>query len=456
MVDVLVIGGGISGAVAALTLLKGGARVALARRGWGASAAFNGAFDLALSPAFGALGAAAPHAGETAAAHVAPWTLDRHLEDIVSHQPLHPFSILGATTSLTQMAGGYKLLQDALQSSELFASDLDAHAACALWPNSNGSLSPSPATLRPQRTPHPSPFGAPGNEAEGVWGVLNLAAAGVAMGPRAQEGWLHDAEQFGVHRPHMRQVLPASTHLDRFSGPFHLARHLDDLGHAQAFAEAVAPDVAGLCGMLTPPILGLRQHQDVVAILEKVWGMPVIETLATLPSVPGVRLMLALEAALEAQGARLISEITEVKMRGNTFTHGVSMAHGDVHAGACVLATGRFWTGGLIWERGERCAEGLFGLPVMTSTGPLTERNAMEVTRRKPEEAQPLMTAGIGVDRHLRPLDAQGEPLLNVRAAGMVIGGFSPRYSRCADGVALATAHHAAQDLLQAGQGNSL
>jgi len=455
MVDVLVIGGGLSGTIAALTLVRGGARVALSRRGWGASAAFNGAFDLALSPALSALGSAAPHGGETAAAHVAPWTLEKHLDDIVSHQPLHPFGTLGATTALTHMASGYAVLQEVLAAANLHASDLDVQAPCVLLPSSNGSLGPAPAMMRAAPAPKPMPFGPQEGAQEQTWGVLNLAASGIPLGPRTQAGWLHDAKQFGASRPNLRQICPSPSSVGQYSGPFHLARHLDDLGHAKAFAEVLAKETAGLAGLIAPPILGLGHHREVVAMLEQMLGVPVLEALATMPSVPGVRLMLALEAALEREGVRLVSEISQVAVSRQTFKHATTLAHGDVHAQACVLATGRFWTGGLTWERGAQCQESLFGLPVMTSSGPMVERNVMEVTRRRPEEAQPVMTAGIGVDHRLRPLDVHGEPLDNVRAAGMVIGGFSPRYSRCADGVALVTAHHAAADLLQAGSGGT-
>jgi glycerol-3-phosphate dehydrogenase subunit B len=453
MVDVLVIGGGLSGSIAALALRRGGAQVALSRRGWGASAAFNGAFDLALSPALSALGSAAPHGSQTPAAHVAPWTLEKHLDDIVSHQPLHPFGTLGATTALTHMASGYAVLQEVLAAAHLHASDLDVHAPCTLLPSSNGSLNPAPAMMRPTPAATPGPFGPGDGAPEQTWGVLNLADSGIALGPRTQAGWLHDAKQFGAPRPSLRQIAPSASSVGQYSGPFHLARHLDDLGQAQAFAQALARDTSGLAGIIVPAVLGLRQHRQVVALLEQVLGVPVLEALATMPSVPGVRLMLALEAALQREGVHLVSEVAQVTVQRQTFSHATTLAHGDVHAQACVLATGRFWTGGLIWERGARCQESLFGLPVLTSSGPLVERNAMEVTRRRPEEAQPLMTAGIGVDHRLRPLDVYGEPLTNVRAAGMVIGGFSPRYSRCADGVALTTAHHAAADLLQTGGG---
>lgn len=453
MVDVLVIGGGLAGSITALKLVQGGARVVLSRRGWGASAAFNGAFDLALSPALSALAGGAPHAGVTAAAHVAPWTLEKHLDDIISHQPLHPFSTLGSTSSLTHMAGGYTLMQEALAAAGLYASDLDTSVPCALLPSSNGSLSFVPATLQATNAARPSPFVVEATQPQGTWGVLNLASSGLPLGPRTQAGWLHDAEQFGAHAAPLRQVDGDAASGDGapFNGPFHLARHLDDLGQAGAMAQSLAPQMAGLTGLVVPPILGLRHHREVMLLWEKILGVPVIEALATMPSVPGVRLMLALEAALEQQGVRLISEISDVVVNQQNFTSAQSLSHGEIHAGACVLATGRFWTGGLVWHRGARCEESLFGLPVLTASGPLVERNAMEVTRRRPEEPQPLMTAGIAVDEMLRPLDAQGEPLLNVRAAGMVIGGFSPRYSRCADGVALATAHHAAVDLLQAG-----
>jgi anaerobic glycerol-3-phosphate dehydrogenase len=106
-------------------------------------------------------------------------------------------------------------------------------------------------------------------------------------------------------------------------------------------------------------------------------------------------------------------------------------------AGAFVLATGRFVSGGIAWE--AKCRETLFGLPVASDQGLLEVDGPDAAVRETPMESHPLMTAGVQVGSALQPLADGRVAFDNLYAAGMVVGGFASRYVMCADGVAMST-----------------
>ena len=82
MFDVVVIGSGMSGSVAALAAQRRGARVALATRSWGATALSTGALDIAFAPALSQM-------------HQSPRTIAEHVMDTIAHRRRHPYAVLG-------------------------------------------------------------------------------------------------------------------------------------------------------------------------------------------------------------------------------------------------------------------------------------------------------------------------------------------------------------------------
>ncbi|HEX8907879.1 MAG TPA: anaerobic glycerol-3-phosphate dehydrogenase subunit B, partial [Anaeromyxobacteraceae bacterium] len=112
----------------------------------------------------------------------------------------------------------------------------------------------------------------------------------------------------------------------------------------------------------------------------------------------------------------------------------------ELRARSWVLATGRFVGGGIV-RRGQ-LLEPLLGIPVQaTEAGvsgtQLVTRPAASLTVRSRREAQPLLAAGVGIDRLLRPLSAAGAAVHpRLFAAGAVLGG----HEVAADGTGLGVA----------------
>ncbi len=428
MLDVVVIGSGLAGSIAALMARAAGAKVGIATRSWGATALATGAFDIAYSP-----GLIPAHGGARAR------SLADHLRDIITHRPRHPYGVLGAERSFDGLRQGFALLGRALADSALATTPLDLDRANDWLPSALGALVPAGAAL----TAH--------GPLSGRVGLVQLLSDAGFDAERVRAGLVHDAAVHGLPAPELtvRRVESGPG-----VSPLALARRFDDIAEIDCIAAGLRGKLEGLDALLMPPVLGLRRHALVRSALAEKLGLPVLEALGRAPSVPGVRLQLALEAALGRAGIQQLGEVVAPVVAGRSVRALTTRDQLEVSAGSFVLASGKFIAGGIVWD--ERCREALFGLPVVTELGPIGDDNPDPVVRETPMESHPLLTAGVQVDERLHPLAEGGRAFDNLFAASMVLGGFASRYTLCADGVALASGVIAAQGALHvAGSGRS-
>lgn len=415
--DVLVIGGGMAGAVAALAARAGGARVALVRRAPGATALSSGAVGVAADPA------AAPD--EPLAWRRGPLEAARRLAAL---RPGHPYAIL---------AGDLPRLGDAL-----------AFAVRALDP----LLSPALERPRVLATPHGAAveaalcqrsmapgdlLAAPGPLAvAGFRGHLGFDAALVAA------GLARYAALGGPEVEELEVDLPFDAPAAR---PHELARALDARGAAEALGERLRAALGarpGVRAVLLPPVLGLTAAARTPERIAAAAGLPVAETLSDVPSVPGLRLQAALEARLRAEGV----EVLGGEVRGAAVPGSPVEAGGvELRAEWWILATGRFIGGGI--ARRGALVETALGLPVQAAQGRdagvhLAQRPATSLTVRDRRAAQPLLSAGLRVDEGLRPVDDRGRPIHpRLLAAGAVVGGHEQATDGTGLGVAIFTGY---------------
>ncbi len=236
--------------------------------------------------------------------------------------------------------------------------------------------------------------------------------------------------------------------------PGDLARQFDSALFRETVARQVAPHARDVERVGFPAVLGMDDHPRALDDLGGLIGRPVFE-IPTLPeSVPGVRLSNRLRRWLLRHGARV--QIGHPVVRGVVEGRrcvGVevqSLGHSTLfRADHVILATGGLYGGGIETDESGRVWEPLFGLPVMA---PETESRAewyyddLLVERGHPIHRQ----AGLRVNTRLQPLDAAGEPVLdNVYAIGQMLAGFNPLTDGCAEGIALATAYKAVQTALE-------
>ncbi len=420
--DVLVVGGGLAGAVAALAARKAGARVALARRAPGATALSSGAISTGTDPTelpgtyLGARAGVADSARRLAAL-----------------RPRHPYALAGDRLGR---------IEEALA----FAAD-ELEAVLAPFTGRHRWLPTPFGSFRAAALCQRAMAAADLGEARGTmaavalrghlaWDAGMVAAAveraGPLGGPRAELARLDFPmwEEAALWRPH------------------ELARFLERPGTAEdlgAMLRRALPRGASVA--VFPPVLGLSPGSDVAGRIAAAAGVPVAETLSDVPSVPGLRLQAAVEARLEASGVEVLrGDLREARRPGEP----ARCAGREVLAGSWVLATGRFVGGGVV-RRGT-LAESLLGIPVTAAEAfgdwgaHLAARPAASLTHRESRAPQPLLSAGIAADGLFRPVDAQGSVIHErLFAAGAVLGGHELAADGSGLGVAVFTGYLAGQ-----------
>jgi glycerol-3-phosphate dehydrogenase subunit B len=276
----------------------------------------------------------------------------------------------------------------------------------------------------------------------------DLASAGpiAAVGLRGHLGWDARLIAHGVTALSAAGApLAVPVEIDAFpeegdaiARPHELARALERPGAAEEAGARLRDALPrGTEVALFPPILGISRAADVAERIGRAAGVAVAETLADVPSVPGLRLDRALVAALQAAGVLFVEGVVE---RASAPGVAAVVAGREILAPAWVRASGRFVAGGIA-RRGAQ-GEPLLGLPVEAAEGGATgihlaQRPSATLTVRERRAPQPLLAAGIRVDGRLRPLDSRGRPVHEALfAAGAVIGG----HEHAADGTGLGVA----------------
>lgn len=413
--DVLVIGGGMAGAIAALRAKACGASVLLVRRALGATALSSGAIDVAadlLAPP-----------GELAGHVVDPF---QAAQILARTRPFHPYGVLA--TQLGRLPESLRFAAAALE--ELVAPPL---ARNALWPTTLGTVKPA---AMGQRSLLAANLATLPRRVAVVEFALNpiLDARLLASGLERAAGALGRELQVSIVRSHFFSAME-----DALRPPHELAAQLEAPGAVEKLAlelkRELLPDVEAV---LLAPVLGRRSFSLCAELSRALGGLQVAEILSAAPSVPGLRLQEALDAALTTAGVQRLDE--EVLRRSKRFQIGAR----DVEPNTTVLATGKFIGGGIVREHGFR--EPLLGLPVFVGGRRISEEFIGDLLGEDLADAQPAFRAGVRTDARLRPLGAEGELVAkNVFAAGAVISGYDPAADKTGLGVAIFTGYLAGE-----------
>jgi len=416
--EVLVIGGGMAGAIAALSAQRAGARVLLVRRAYGATALSSGAVDVAPDPT-------AP--GGDLGAHLIP--IQHAAEELARVRPLHPYAVLRGSLGRLGEALGFAQLQLASVLSPMGERNL---------------LLPTPAgTAKPTALAQHSQVGADLASLPDRFAVIGfrlfpqfdarLVAAGLRQA-MASLGRRPEPQVVAVD--FWREVE------DALRSPYELAERLEQPGAVERLGQAIRAAVPeGIETVLLPPILG-RHGARLAERLSASCGLRCVETVATSPSVPGVRLQEALDQALAAGGITVLEgEVAPVAFAGGPFplTDGRS-----IPADAVVLATGKFIGGGIVRER--HFFEPVFGLPVFAGAKVLGEQFVGDLMGERVVSEHLAFRAGVRVDASLQPLGVDGKAVSpHLFAAGSVIAGYDPAVDKSGLGVAIFTGYLAGE-----------
>jgi glycerol-3-phosphate dehydrogenase subunit B len=420
--QVVVIGGGLAGAMAALAARAAGRSVALVSKGAGATHVSPGVIDL----------------------HPPAWPggdglsgTDRTI--LFSNQPGdHPYRLLSGPDLAGSIAQATRHLHEALEPSALLAPSASLPRRLATMA---GALKETDVCQR-------------GHEAGDLRGLegRRVLLIGFDTLPTFAPRFLAASLGAAADVSDRGRGLRLEATLVAF--PQEKARHtLTPFHHALALDQQdVLPMVARSLLMTTaltdfdalgfPPVLGLRAHARAVGRLSELLEKPVFELLPLVPSVPGLRLAEALDAALDRAGVARVTgqvlapSVTTGRVREVLAAHGAT--HFDVRGRTFVLATGKFLAGGLTF--GATLAEPTFGLPVWLDGEPVTAVSPAALVGRHPLDTHPLLRAGVRVGRDLRPLGLDDRPVFeNLFAAGEILSGLDPTRGPCATGACLLT-----------------
>ncbi|MDR0826994.1 MAG: anaerobic glycerol-3-phosphate dehydrogenase subunit B [Desulfovibrio sp.] len=413
--DVIVVGTGLSGLIAAITAARRGRKTLLLSRGAGALSIGSGGIDL-LGYAQGK-----PVQGDPFAA-------------FAGLAPDHPYALLGP-----------EVVRESLD----FIKDLSAASSCPLLqlggPTGNAWLPTSAGTLKPVWLAGPGMNPAPLRD------IRSIAIIGVAglkdFSPRLLARGLAETKLFAG-----KQILPALLPVPPpFAEPggrdlsaFDLARFADSPEGLEWLSRELPKAAHGAQAALLPAILGIRRAAGIQAKLSDATGFPLLETICPPPSITGLRLQIMLRETLRALSVPVFDNIDISGARVEkgrclwlrTEEKGTERIY---PAKSFIIATGGLFSKGISTEPGKAW-ENIFKLPIPMPKD--TEKwSGTFFFGPKPHLFAHM---GVAVDKELHPLDPGGERLLdNVFFVGRILAGYDFATEKSGSGVALCTGRFA-------------
>ena len=445
--DLLVIGGGMAGLVAGTKAAEAGLSTILLRKGQSATAYSSGAIDI-----IGYL----PDASEPFS------TPEEGLTAIAGLYPLHPYSIIGYGEGIKPEA----VVDEIVGRTRETISWLKERLEDTIAPLSGGFksnifpitiLGTTKPTCLIQKTMHSESLQK--NE-DSILLFAGFSGNADFNPSAAAKTYLED--RIAIGEP-PRKVGNCTLQVSPFGKSYNvssieIARHLDHENSIEDLAMQLKPQVEKLeaTHVAIPPVLGLRNAMHNKKELEKQIGAEVFELLGFPPSVPGLRLQLALEGIFRKSGGKMLVgheaiSYTKTEKRLNSVVARAPRRETTINAKAFILSTGKYIGGGL---RGDEngIQETVFGLMTVTDAYhssreiiPSRYTNRIAIS----PEGQPINACGLTLDPRFRPIDENGvEWASNLFSAGAVLAGYDYSIEKSGLGVAALSGYSAAKNAI--------
>lgn len=225
-----------------------------------------------------------------------------------------------------------------------------------------------------------------------------------------------------------------------------VARWLDSSEGQESFVKQLRP-YGGSRDVLfvVPQILGTKDSACYEMMKSRLEA-DIVETTVLPPSINGMRLQGILVRNLRRIGVDIVENtkvLRAVKENGKATAVIAQSSSNEktYYADKFILATGGFYSGGITMRDFEQPKEMIFDLPVYFVKGEENWTNK-ELFSDKP---QGFAKTGVLTDDTLRPVDAKGQRVLdNVYVVGRDLGGYDFCFEHSGNGVALASAYKAA------------
>jgi len=236
--------------------------------------------------------------------------------------------------------------------------------------------------------------------------------------------------------------------LSEFPGQEMIATAIARLMERGSFREVLGREVKkqmeGESRIGFPALLGIRDPLRVKKDLQEIIGAEVFEIPILPPSIPGMRIFRRFKEGLIERGVTFLlgHSVSKTILHGKR-CEGVEVSHPPLSqsysADHFILATGRFIGGGLKADE-EKIFEPLFNLPVL-QPGLRDHWFANSFFN-----GHPIHQAGILTDSSFRPVDQKGEYLLdNIWIAGSILAGHDCIRERSREGIEISTGFWAAR-----------
>ncbi|MBQ7608405.1 MAG: anaerobic glycerol-3-phosphate dehydrogenase subunit B [Desulfovibrionaceae bacterium] len=404
--DVLVIGCGIAGLMAALSCAESGCTVTVVANGAGTIAISNDCIDL--------LGA------ENDAALTDPWGA---MEKLPESHPYQKIGIDNVQKALDAFCG----ILAKHEADYTIGHDTQGKPVNTFLPTILGTLKPS--YIIPKTHDSTKLFSVEHVLVCGIEGMRDLSPK-LCADMLKRHTWL-EKTKFST------TILPSPlAHSHRGVNALDIARTLnteEGLAWLETSLGRLAPTVDLI---LIPPILGTSGTPKIHRRIEDTLATPVEELLSIPPGVGGIRLREVLMQEATALGVRFMENI---KITGNVCTDTVChaiVAHDkddlSLTARAFILASGGILGGGLATSP-DAVEEVVFGCPIAGGDEKCR-------TGTKALGSHPISRLGVSVDSKLHPLNLDGSPYrTNVFVAGRTLGGYDFVHEKSGHGVAIAT-----------------
>ncbi len=418
-VDVIVIGGGLAGLAAARRISVEGRSVAVIAESPGSLPYTSGALDLL-----------SVYPTETKRVRTHPWEA---VSELIEREPEHPYGRVG-------LGGVQRAWDDFL--SYLSSGPL----RYGNRGDENQSIVTVAGTLKPT-------FAVPATLMAGAeaWaqkrptlivgfdGLTDFSPEQVVGNLRPRWSGLRALRlpRASLPRPDQRLTVPM------------LAAELAEPAFRETLCEIIEPELESARFVGLPSVLGFDQATEICDDLAVRLGVAVFEIPLLSPCYPGMRLAELLKRDLWTAGVHIWQGAPASRLEDDGSRLVAAWRQGRskpqrIEAAAVVLATGRFFGGGLeATPHGVR--ECLLDLPVDVPYC----RDDWHMGTFLGAPGHPINRVGVAVDHELRPVDRDGRPgYHNLFAAGALLAHHDWVREKSGAGISIATGHAAAERAL--------
>ena len=401
--DIIIIGMGLAGLMAAKTAIEAGQRVLIIGKGMGSLCLFSSTIDV--------LG-------------VFPQStkMENGLSQWIQDHPRHPYSHMGVE-QIVEAVSSFTAL---FPSSYSFRSINDEN--CFIVTGA-GTLRPTyliPTTMLAR------------NSLAGRQGLI--------VGFKGYKDFYAHYIASSLKSQAMTLSLPESPREEMTAAA--ISRLMEKMPFRERIGKEIRERKNGATWVGFPAILGLHDPVHVKKDLEDVIGAEIFEIPTLPPSIPGERIFTRFKEYLIGKGATWLlgHSVSKASFNGKrcemvlVSTPPVLTSYS---ADRFVLATGRFVGGGLAATQ-EKIFEPIFGLPVYQ---PASREHWFGKTFLADH---PVHQVGIQTDPCFRPIDDKEDLLLeNVWVAGSILAHHDSITEKSREGIEIATGHMAAKRALE-------